>query len=157
MRNRKTLLATGRYTLITKSEYVEDMIHSERGENATTKAKFAPKNQENHKEHQPKMNRQGGVNITGESEPTSLKTRVEELVNDEEVELTNNDPLLESINQCRQLFNRPIPPIETYHIYDPRLPKELNEILGAMQLTKWQLKDIENYRAPSSREVSEPI
>ena len=94
---------------------------------------------------------------TGECEPTSSKTRVEELVNDEEVELTNNDPLLKLIDRRQQLFNQPIPPIETYHVYDPRLPKELNEILGAMRLTKWQLKDIENYRAPSPREVSEPI
>ena len=93
------LLATGRYTLMTESEYVEDMIHSEKGENATTKAKFAPKNQENHKEHQPKMNCQGGVDITGECEPTSSKIRVEELVNDEEVELTNNEPLLELIDR----------------------------------------------------------
>ena len=84
---------------MTESEYVEDMIRSERGENATTKAKFASKNQENHKEHQPKTNCQGGVDITGECEPTSSKTRVEELVNNEKVELTNNDPLLESIDR----------------------------------------------------------
>ena len=47
--------------------------------------------------------------------------------------------------------------METYHIYDPRLPKELNEILGAMRLTKWQSKDLETYRDPSPKEVSEPI
>ena len=89
------------------------------------------------------------MDITGECEPTSLKVKVEELINDEEVELTNDDLLLESINQ-------PIPLAKTYHVYNPRLSKELNEILGAMQLTKWQLKDIENYRAPSPKEISEP-
>ena len=46
--------------------------------------------------------------------------------------------------------------METYHVYDLRLPKELNEILGAMRLTKWQSKDLETYRDPSPKELSEP-
>ena len=38
------------------------------------------------------------MDITGECEPTSLKVKVEELVNDEEVELANDGLLLESID-----------------------------------------------------------
>ena len=47
--NRKTLPASSWYTLMTESEYIEDMIRSEEGENATTKAKFATKTRENHR------------------------------------------------------------------------------------------------------------
>ena len=120
MKNRKTLLANGRYTLMTESKYMEDMTCSEGGENATTKAKFAAKSRENHEKHQPKTNHREGVDITNECEPTSSKVKVEELVNDEEVELTNDDLFLESIDRRRQLFNQPIPLAETYHIYNPR-------------------------------------
>ena len=96
--------------------------------------------------------------MTGECEPTSLKVRVKELVNDEEMELMDKDDLPpETIKQPQQLFDCPIPPAETYHIYNPRLLKELNEILRAMRLTKWQSKDLETYRDPSPKEVSESI
>jgi len=39
------------------------------------------------------MNRRGGVDATGECEPTSSKVRVEELINDEEMESMGKDDL----------------------------------------------------------------
>ena len=63
------------------------------------------------------MNRRGGVDITGECEPTSLKVKVEELVNDEEVELTNGGLPPEATDWPQQLFDQPIPPNGMYHIY----------------------------------------
>ena len=45
---------------------------------------------------------------------------MEELVNDEEMKLMDKDDLPpEAIKQPRQLFDHPIPPAETYHVYDP--------------------------------------
>jgi len=61
MKKRKTLPANGRYTLMTESEYMEDMNHSEKGENEATDAKLAPKAEEKRKKYQPKTNRRGGI------------------------------------------------------------------------------------------------
>ena len=43
-RSKKTLPATGQYTLMTESEYMEDISRSEKGENTTVEAKVAPEN-----------------------------------------------------------------------------------------------------------------
>ena len=132
---------------MTESKYREEMIRSERGENDTTK---------NNKKDQPQMKRRGGIDNSNECEPTSSKVKSEHLVTDKDEELvTEGDDSPRVNSQPRELFDRPIPPPETYHAYDPRLPRELNELLGTMRVTKWQTQDTEKYRDPLPEEISE--
>ena len=146
-RSKGTLPASGRYTLMTESEYREEMIRSEREENDITK---------NHKKDQPQVKHRGGIDNSSECEPTSSKVKLEQLVTDEDEELvTEGDDSPRVNDQSQELFDRPIPPPETYHAYDPRLPKELNELLGTMQVTKWQALDTEKYRDPLPEEILE--
>ena len=158
MKKRKTLPANGRYILMTKSEYMEDMNCSEKGENEATDAKLAPKAEEKRKKYQSKTDRRGGIDISNECEPTSSRTKVEHLVTDEDerIAIERQEPP-EVNNTSRELFDWPIPPSETYRTYDPRLPNELNELLGAMRLTKWQVQSTESYREPFIEEISDAV
>src|SRR6266704_1977896 len=61
-RSKETLLANGWYTLMTESEYREEMIHSEKGENDAMKI------EENYKKDQPQMKCQGGIDNTNKCE-----------------------------------------------------------------------------------------
>ena len=143
---------------MTESEYMEDMNRSEKGENEATDAKLAPKAEEKQKKYQPKTDRRGGIDISNECEPTSSRTKVEHLITDEDerIAIERQEPP-EVNNTSRELFDRPIPPLETYRTYDPRLPNELNELLGAMRLTKWQVQSTESYREPFIEEISDAV
>jgi len=134
------------------------MNRSEKGENEATDAKFTPKAEEKRKKYQPKTDRQGGIDISNECEPTSSRTKVEHLVTDEDERITieRQEPPEVNNTSC-ELFDQPIPPPETYRTYDPRLPNELNELLGAMQLTKWQVQSMESYREPFIEEISDAV
>jgi len=155
-KSKETLPANGRYTLMTESEYREDLTYSGKGENGTAKAETTPTFEEKLQKSKPKMNRRGGYDNSNECEPTSSEMRIEHFVTNEDEErvaLEDDPPKVDY--KLRDLYDRPIPPPETYHAYDPRLPRELNELLGMMRITKWQVLDTERYREPSPEEVSE--
>lgn len=96
-RSKGTLPASGRYTLMTESEYREEMIRSEREENDITK---------NHKKDQPQAKRRGGIDNSSECEPTSSKVKLEQLVTDEDEELvTEGDDSPRVNDQSRELFD----------------------------------------------------
>ena len=56
-KSKGTLPANGRYTLMTESEYREDLTHSGKGENGTTKAETTPTFEEKPQKNKPKANR----------------------------------------------------------------------------------------------------
>jgi len=145
-KNKKTLLANGWYTLMTESEYIEDILHSERGENLPSKIPKTSKTRVTREEvekPQPKLKRGKGIDNSNKCEPTSSKVKVEDLVTNKKEQLLAKEYALEEATRAnRTLFNRPIPPCETHHIYDPRLPRELNELLQSMQDSKCRSRDI---------------
>src|SRR6266540_7055607 len=112
-KNKKTLLANGQYTLMTESEYIEDILHSERGENLPSKSPKTSKigvTREEVEKPQPKSKHGKGINNSNECEPTSSKVKVEDLVTDKEEQLLAEEYALEEATRIRKtLFNRPIP------------------------------------------------
>ena len=158
-KNKKTSPANGRYTLMTESEYIEDILRSERGENLPSKSPKTSKTRvtrEEAEKPQPKSKHGKGIDNSNECEPTSSKVKVEDLVTDKEEQLLAEEYALEEATQAnRTLFDRPIPPRETRHIYDPRLPKELNELLQSMQDSKWRTTDLETYQQARPEEMLE--
>jgi len=86
----------------------------------------------------------------------SRKVKVEDLVTDKEEQLLAKEYALEEATRAnRTLFDRPIPPCKTRHIYNPRLPRELNELLQSMQDSKWRTTDLETYRQARLEEMLE--
>ena len=61
--------------------------------------------------------------------------------------------------QAKSLFDRPIPPTSPEWIGDPRLPKELNDIMATTVTAnqRWKISDLEEYREAYPFEVSSPI
>ena len=86
------------------------------------------------------------MDITGECQPTSSKVKVEDLVTDK----------VESKEQHKRLWDRPIPPPEPQWIRDPRLPTELNEMNAALWDYNWpQFKPAEEeYWQADTHEIS---
>src|SRR6266581_9184490 len=68
-RSKATLPANGRYTLMTESEYREEMICSEKGKNDAMKI------EENYKKDQLQTKHRGGIDNTNKCEPTSSKVK----------------------------------------------------------------------------------
>jgi len=90
VKNKKTLPANGQYTLMTESEYIEDILHSERGKNLPSKSLKTSKirvTREEVEKPQPKSKHGKGIDNSNECEPTSSKVKVEDLVTDKEEQL----------------------------------------------------------------------
>ena len=141
---------------MTESEYIEDMSRSERGENRPSKTPKARVTREEVEKPQLKSKRGKAIDDSNECEPTSSKVKVEDLVTDREEQLLAEESAFEETTRAdRTLFDRPIPPCETRHIYDPKLPRELNELLQSMQDNKWRTTDLETYRQARPEEMLE--
>jgi len=79
-KNKETLPANGRYTLMTESEYIEDILRSERGEKLPSKIPKTSKTRVTREEvekPQPKLKCGKGIDNSNECEPTSSKVKVE--------------------------------------------------------------------------------
>jgi len=102
-KNKKTLPANGRYTLMTESEYIEDILCSERGENLPSKIPKTSKTRVTREEvekPQPKSKCGKGIDNSNECEPTSSKVKVEDLVTDKKEQLLAKEYALEEATQA---------------------------------------------------------
>ena len=102
-KNKKTLPANGWYTLMTESEYIEDILRSERGENLPSKIPKTSKTRVTREEvekPQPKSKHGKGIDNSNECEPTSSKVKVEDLVTDKEEQLLAKEYALKEATQA---------------------------------------------------------
>ncbi|RDB19216.1 hypothetical protein Hypma_013737 [Hypsizygus marmoreus] len=98
-----------------------------------------------------------------ECQPTSSKVKVEDLVTDEQEEQmfkstqATVDDTSSNVSK-RSFWDRPVPKPQFEWHYDPRMPREWNEMVAAMRVQEGRASpsDIETYRDPFPDEVSEP-
>jgi len=131
-RRKQTLTDEIEVILMTESEFIS---LSEEGEMEELKQQFKRKKE--------KL-RQG-------NKPTIEKTKVEDLVTDE-------DEATKIPRRNRELRDRPVPPPDHRWVRDPRLPAELNEISASMWEYNWPhfAPAVDKYRQPDTNEVSKP-